>query len=176
MRMPEARNNSKGKHMSSDYRVRYKNGEVEIEVQSADKEYVGMMIEKLLQPYGATSIATNSGARARKATKKALTKASEGGISEANIDAVKVANMVNEADNLAVIEKHILKNTSRIAKVILAFHFAHACGFKQLSSGDVVKITDELGVKVEKSSASHIDISKNVLGGWGATKRGENAV
>lgn len=161
--------------MSSEYRVRYKKGETEIEVQSADQEYVSMMIDKLLvmtpKHHEPALPPATSGSRARRAPKKTRDEASVGADSETNVDAATVANRVNEADNHAVIEKHILNKASRLAKVLLAFHFAHECGYEQLTSGDVEKITDELGVKVEQSSASHCISDNRKLFSAGAARR-----
>jgi hypothetical protein len=41
--------------MSNNYRVHYKKGDIEIEIESSDKDYVDQMLQKLLSPQASQS-------------------------------------------------------------------------------------------------------------------------
>ena len=158
--------------MSVDYRVRYKKGDIEVEVQSSDKGYVDGMIDKLLSmashthPPGKDRVGNFRKRRAGR--ESADSREAQGG---EGIDAAAVKNKVHEARDVGKIEESILKKSSRLAKILLAFHFAHECGYEEITSGDVEKITDALGVKISQSSASQCIAEKRKLFSFGKTRR-----
>ena len=162
--------------MSTEYRVRYKKGDTEIEIQSGEKEYVNSMFDKLMtmisRHHELPAIVRRTTSQ-RSRPKVQSGNAGSDATQDTTVDAADIANKVNEADNHTKIVQHILNKPKRLPKVLLAFHFAHECGFDQLTSGDVEKITDELGVKVEHTSASHcISDNRRFFSAGAARRRG----
>ena len=137
--------------MSPDFRVRYKKGDIEIEIQATDKAYVNSMLDRLLMISTESRVSPPPKQQHRIPSSGAKGRTPD----DTNVDAVRVSNAINDTENHAQIEKNILNKGNRLNKILMAFHFAHDCGYKELTTGDVEKITDQVGIKISKSSASH---------------------
>ncbi len=151
--------------MSNDYRVRYKKGDLEIEVQSTDKAYVDSTLEKLMEAVpksGDVSSKQKRNEGRKTKTKRTRKTANASGDLEpqSTVDAAQVVNAINDSEDHQQIEEHILNKRSQLPRVLLAFKFAHECGVDALTTGDVERITDQAGVKIHVTAVSHC-ISKN---------------
>ncbi len=148
--------------MGNEYRVKYKKGDLEIEIQSTDKNYVDTTLTRLLDkvPTPRTKEPESKGKSGTGATKPRMHAKRKGKVDGTNegqseIDVARIVNAVNDSEDHGNIETHVLNKRGQIGRVLLAFRFAHDCGFEELTTGDVEKITDQLGVKLHVSAVSH---------------------
>ncbi len=142
----------------SSYRVHYKKGDVEIEVESTDKDYVGQMLQKFLPPQ-APKIPAGKPAKQKGKPPKIGRRHPQGKEAVANeeetmIDYAAVANAVHESDKTEDIQKNILNKRDNLGRILLSFHFAHEAGNEYLTTGDVEKITDQLRIKISQPNVS----------------------
>lgn len=145
----------------SNYRLHYKKGEVEIQLESTDQKYVDETFDKLLTMSGLVKGKVEAGARVETPVEKSQEQNNDSpstvnrGEADSVIDIAAIANMVHESDKYADIEKNILHTRSILARILLVFHFAHAAGYNTISTGDVERITDQLGVKIGTANVSN---------------------
>jgi hypothetical protein len=141
--------------MSNNYRVHYKKGDTEIEVESTDKNYIDAMLAKLieLQPKVHVPGPGKKKKQQRGAPVRATADAAEG--EELMIDVPTIVKNIHESDSFEQIEQNILNKKSQLGRVLLASYFAHQVGQEHLTTGDIEDITDELGVKIAQSNVSH---------------------
>jgi len=131
--------------MAGSYRVRYKRGDIEVEVESTDKNYVAQKLEELL------NLRTGAPTPVKQAKPKPSSQPATPSPATADeeLDVAVLVTAIHEDPNFDSIEKHILEKRSIDARVLLCFEFAHRVGYLQMSTGDVERVTDELGVKIE---------------------------
>lgn len=135
------------------YRVHYKKGDFEVEVESTDRSYVDQMLQRFVSPPASTQIRERESPKGgRRQNKGKGTTATE---QETTVNSEAVASAVHESDRFGEIEKNVLNKRSALGKILVTFHFAHEKGYEYLTTGDVEKITDELGVKIASSNVSH---------------------
>lgn len=138
----------------SNYRVKYKKGEVEIEVESTDKAYVDKKLTELL----------SSSEEPRKPTpsKRSKTnKANDSGGGTGQVDVPAVVDAINDFDDHEKIEEHILKKPGQLPRIIMCLKFAASTlDSPLLTTGDIETITDQLGVKLFSRNAASA-IKKN---------------
>ena len=146
--------------MTQNYRVHYKKGDVTIEVESTDKDYVDVTLKKLIDLRQASSSSNNSSqsGSARGSSSKHKSKAGKltkdrGDTHEINISALVTA--IHEADNFSQIEEHVLNKSAQLPRVLLVLHFANELGAPSLTTGQISSVTDELGVKISPANVSH---------------------
>jgi hypothetical protein len=142
----------------SSYRVHYKKGDVEIEVESTDKDYVGRMLQKFLPPQASQTLLRKPPERKHKPLRTATGRRgirAAANEQETTINYAAVANAVHDSDKTEDIEKNILNKPGRLGRILLSFHFAHETGNEYLTTGDIEKITDQLEVKISQANVSH---------------------
>jgi hypothetical protein len=144
--------------MANIYRVRYKKGDVELDIESSDREYVD---RKLAEVWGVGG--TQRGASRGRSAKKEKTKASETGD---NLDAdLKVNDRVladiiasiNDAENYDSIAKRILDKTNRTARILLCYFFAHKHpSDPALTSTHVERLTGQLRIQIASPNVAKV--------------------
>jgi hypothetical protein len=149
--------NTTGGGMAGSYRVRYKNGDLEVEVESEDKAYVERMVDKLRS--GTLHAHQTTIPQAGKPISKTppenpspKRKPSKPG----SLDVAAICKVISESEAYPSIQTNILKTTNQLNKVLLAFVAADECGYKNISTGDVARITAELGKPLSQSNASKV--------------------
>ena len=142
----------------ANYRVHYKKGDVEIEVESTDKDYVDTMLKKLvtMEPTSSKSTKDQSSAKKGKGGKRPKTKSSKKVevSEESELDIPSLVAKIHDDDNFAAIEEHILNKHGQLQRVLLILFFAKEMGSEHLTSGQISAVTNELGVNLSQANVS----------------------
>ena len=130
------------------------NGTV-VEIEGSASE-----VKELLQYYG-TKPSTASSSSSRRRTKRRSEALDESRGSSASSDPTpnlaEIVNLVKTCDDAEKIEKTILDRSSQVDRTLLPLYIVHEHlnNSLGLSSGDINKITTDLGVPVSTPNASH---------------------
>lgn len=159
------------------YRVHYKKGDIEVEVESTDKDYVDQMLQKFLPPQGPQTLLRKPPERKHKplrtGDRQTRDKGAAANEQETTINYAAIANAVHESDKTEDIQKNILNKRNSLGRILTAFHFAHETGNEYLTTGDVEKITDQLGVKISQPNVSHcIAVNRKYFSAGRTRRRG----
>jgi hypothetical protein len=135
--------------MTDNYRIKYKSGEFEVEVESTDKSVV---LPSKVQPSKKTP-----------ALKKKPTSSTVTSNKETGVDIVKIINSINESEQHDIIKENILNKVKNLNKILLVFYFTNEAHGNNtyITTGNVEKITDQLGIKIEKTNIGK-NIKKNL--------------
>jgi len=111
-------------------------------------------VHKILKFYGGESKQTPKPSSAK--PKKAPAKKDKTKRGETSLDYAKIVNIVKDCDEAEQIEVQILDRTSQVNRTLLPLYIVHeyignAYG---LTSGEISKITTDLGVRVSQPHAS----------------------
>lgn len=138
--------------MSENYRVRYKSGEFEIEVESNEKNFVDSKLKELLQTT-LTVESKPSTTPKKKQTNNVSRKspAGENQNEENGLDILQIVNAINESDDNSKIDEQILQKSSQLNRVLLVLYFVleEYDNSTFCSTSEVDKITDQLGVRMK---------------------------
>jgi hypothetical protein len=149
--------------MSNNYRVHYKRGDLEIEVEATDKNYVDQMLHKLVtsSPEPPEPPKKRNGKGRHKDQLREERQPAQGQTEQdTSVNVTEVVARINDSDDYGQIENNILNKSRVLPRVLLAFHFAHENGSDFITTGDVEAITDQLRIKIAKQNVSHC-ISEN---------------
>jgi hypothetical protein len=144
--------------MSEVFRLRFKSGDFEVEVESSQQSYTDAKFRELLElELGKTnppeSAKTPNPRLASKTSRRktAVNLPVDG--SQDNSSDVIVAEIVDSIKNspdFPAIEKNILKQKARIPRMLLCYYFAYKhAGDLALTNRDIESITDKLRVRIE---------------------------
>ena len=140
--------------MTNSYRVRYKNGDLEIEVESSDKSYVDSKLSELIGKDVKPVVKQHGKPKPTKPAKRKAEKA-VGKDEERSVDIPTLVDAINESDNHGKIEENILNKSSRLGRIILCLYYANeVLESPFLTTGDIEKITNQLGIKLSSQNAS----------------------
>ncbi len=118
-----------------------------------------------------TELGSGKVAKARPAKSAAVDSA------DTNPDTVlRIVNKVGDCDEATAIEKHVLNTRGSEGRVLLAFYIAHKY-FKNawLTSGDVGKVTADLGIKIDKKNVSNYLVTyRKYLESGAVRKKGQS--
>ena len=125
-------------------------------------------IKDLLDHYGGTNPSRTGTRKATPSRKKAPKKTSPPS-NDDKVDLAMIVNQIKNSDEAEAIEEHILDQKSQLNRVLLPLYIVHeqmgnAFG---LTSGDINKISIELGVPIKIQNVSSTlsgDGSKYVMG------------
>lgn len=125
-------------------------------------------VQKLLQFYGGKSAHSDF----KEPTKSGLEKAA---IKESSVDLAKIVNLAKDCEEADKIETQILDRSSQVDRTLLPLYVVHehlnsAFG---LTSGEISKITANLGIPISQSNVSHTlsgTASRYVIGDTVKTK------
>src|ERR1051325_6178251 len=114
--------------MSEIYRVRYKRGDIELDIESSDKEYID---KKLAEIQSSTVAVATANVRAQrgnrsKGSTKTITSVDESLSVQAH-DSMLAAIIatINDAEDYDVLAKRVLDQSDRTARILMCFYFAH---------------------------------------------------
>jgi len=142
--------------MSNNYRVHYRKGELDIEVESTDKNYVDSKVAELLASSSRSSYPQKIESAGPPLSRVRKEKpASEGESAKPEIDVAGVVAKIQDSDKTESIEKNILNKAGRLPRILLVFQFAHEHRIDFLTTGDIEDITDQLGTKISQSNVAH---------------------
>ena len=139
--------------MGNNYRVHYRKGDIEIEVESTDKDYVDQMLAKLLASHPVTVAEPKPRRSSHNSTKKSASTEAESP-EAVKVDVAGIVARIQDADNFADIEKNILNKPAQLPRVLLVSQYADDNGHDSITTGDIEAITDQLGMKITQPNAS----------------------
>jgi hypothetical protein len=142
--------------MAGSYKVRYRKGDLEIEVESNDRTYVEAMVASLRSDPSDAPLNTAGKADFKNLNEGARPEAAKPGA----IDIAAICKAIKGSEDYPAIQQNILTTTNQLGRVLLSFVAARDVGYKSISTGDVAKITAGLGVSLSQSNASKV-IAKN---------------
>lgn len=126
-------------------------------------------IARLAQLYSSP----NNGPRAATAARQSNEDVANG---SDDIDIPELVGLIKDCDDAELIEQRVLNQRSALNRVLLPLYIAHkhVSEMLGLTSGDIEKITDQLGVKVSVSNASGIlsNQAKSYVTGDAVRKKG----
>lgn len=139
--------------MDKNYRVHYKKGDFEVEVESTDKDYVDDTLKRLIdQDIPPTSV--TQGIEPLKGDAAPSSEPAEQDTAQ-TLDVSMLVNSIHESGDYPVIEEHIINKRKRLPRILMVLHFAHQYGIDYLTTADVEEITDQLRIKISKEHVSH---------------------
>lgn len=145
--------------MANIYRVRYKKGDVELDIESSDKEYVDRKLAELCQVED-TQNRVNNGERTRRKEKtreRDDTSGSDGNARVADSVLADIVASVSDADNYEDIGKYVLDRPNRTARILMCYYFAHKHPTDPaLTSTNVERITKQLGIGIAAPNVAKV--------------------
>jgi hypothetical protein len=142
--------------MKEIYRVRYKRGDVEIDIESSDKDYID---NKLAEVQSFTPSVANETVKSRGRRKKSSPQGAQSGHADHVSDSVlaQIIASINDAENYDEIAKKVLDRSDRTARILLCYYFAERHPTKPaLTTTDVERITSQLGVKIAQPNVAKV--------------------
>jgi hypothetical protein len=149
--------------MADNYRVRYRQGDVEIEVESSEKDYVDAKFQELLKldsieltaPVGGEVAAKQVIRAARKPRSATVKIPSATHDEDASVEVTAIIDAIHQAEKFPEIETNVLKKRDQLGRILLCFYFAYT-QFNQaaLSAKQVEEITDRLGNQIKDTNVS----------------------
>jgi hypothetical protein len=135
--------------------VRYRSGDFEIEVSSPDKAFVDAKLAELLKkPAPAERERTLEERKPTRKPSRSSTKAPAPSSTGRELDVPALVERINEADNHAQLEAHVLNKRDALPRVMLCLHEVRKDSSPYLSTGDIEKITNQLGVRIFSENAA----------------------
>jgi len=144
-----------GERELSNYRVKYRNGELEIEVESTDKAYVDKKLAELLESRSEPAKQTPE---KKPPHRKSAGKSKSSGStpeSSTHVDVPAIVEAINDSDDHDAIDKHILSKSGQLPRIIMCLEFAASTlDSPYLTTGNIQTITDQLGTKIKSQNAA----------------------
>ncbi|MEP1306241.1 MAG: hypothetical protein ABJK11_13900 [Balneola sp.] len=150
--------------MAENYRIKYKSGDFEIEIESTDKSFVETKLTELTNDIPKT-VKTNPPKKVKAekttvATVKSQPKSvaeTESADDENGIDVVKIVNAIYDAENHDIVEEKILKKSNQLNRILMVFAFVNKVydHNTSITTGDIENITDQLGVRIKRPNAAN---------------------
>jgi hypothetical protein len=143
------------------FRVRYKLGDFEVEVESSQQAYVDTKLQELLKeasvlPKPPSAVLGKAKTVSHAPNRAKTVPISEEPINDSSEDIIKavVDGIRNSPDSLAI-EKNILKKSDRLARLLMCYYFAYKhAGDASLTNKDVEAITDKLRIKIAEPNVA----------------------
>ena len=140
----------------SKYRVRYKKGDFEVEIESSEKEYVDSKLTELLD--STLDAKAPKDVKKKKASKRKpkISREDQESKSESddNVDILSLVEAINGSEDRDSIETNILEKSNALNRIILCLKFAELIqDSPYLSTGHIQAITDQLNVKITSQNA-----------------------
>lgn len=144
--------------MNSNYRVKYKNGSFEVEIESSDKSYVDSKLAEFIAMEESERNQNGKQVSNSKQTKRKGTKATaqNSGVpdSKDNVDVAKIVAAINDDDEYDKIEEHILNKSGQLPRIIMCLYHAESADQSPITTGSIQTITDQLGIKITNANAA----------------------
>lgn len=144
----------------SNYRIKYKKGDFELEIESTEKDYVDSMFKELLESKIEPQPAVKKKTPARK-PKPATPKVNGGAESADKVDIPVLIEAINDSDDHDAIDENIISKSAQLPRIIMCLKFAESTlESPYLSTGHIQTITDQLGIRIKSQNAA-TTIKKN---------------
>jgi hypothetical protein len=137
--------------MKGIYRVKCRKGDFEVEVESSEKAFVSQILRQVDPP-----ILLNAAREKDEKIPPAPKTAKESHKRTSGIDVEAICATIKNSENQTRIHENILNQTNQLGRVLLAFQFCHQAGHTSISTGDVQRITDNLGIRVSSSNVAKV--------------------
>jgi len=143
--------------MENLFKVKIRNGEFEIEIESSNKEYISDMLEKYYVPVqNIGKEKTTSPAKPLKSTTPTSPKIqNKDNEKESTLDVAKLVGDIKDSEEYDMIEKYVLDKHDQLHKIMMCIYFSKKlASLEYITTGQIETITNEFGVKVKQSNAS----------------------
>ena len=142
------------------YRVRYKRGDVELDIESSDKDYIDKKLTEIQSSSAEVPAEATRSQRRGRGKKSPTTAASQGQAGSGQIDDSLLAQIIasiNDADDYEAIGKRVLDRSDRTARILMCYYFAHRhSSDPALTTGEIERVTSQLGVKIAKANVAKV--------------------
>ena len=148
--------------MADNYRIKYKAGDFEVEIESTDKSFVETKLNELIKEASIPKTKAPKKTTTRKGSPSTPKASRNTDNDESSVDIMTIVNTINETDYHDQIEEKILKKVNQLNRILLVFYFVHKLysSSTTITTGDIEKITDQLGVKIKYQNVAK-NIKKN---------------
>jgi hypothetical protein len=159
--------------MANNYRIKYKTGDFEIEVESSDKSFVESKLKELIGEDRVANVKPGKSV-AKKITPIKRVESGQDNSNEDGIDINEIVNSINDSDKHSAIEQKILKKSNRLNRILLILYFTNKIyGSVAITTGEIEKITDQLGIKISSANvASAIKVDLKYFAADSVRKKG----
>jgi hypothetical protein len=141
------------------YRVRYKHGDVELDIESSDREYIDKKLAEMqisnTGPPGRGVASQRRSRRDRSAATNGKIGTDDGQVSDLVL--AQIIASVNDADNYEDIAKYVLDRADRTGRILMCYYFAHQqISDPAMTTSDVERITSQLGVRIAQPNVAKV--------------------
>jgi hypothetical protein len=141
------------------YRVRYKKGDVELDIESSDREYVDRKLAELWK-VEETQNHVKNGERSRRKEKtreRDDKSGSDGNTRVTDSVLAEIVASVSDANNYEDIGKYVLDRPNRTARILMCYYFAHKHPRDPaLTSTNVELITKQLRIGIAAPNVAKV--------------------
>ena len=146
--------------MVTNYRVRLKKGEQEIEIESTDKNYVDSKLNELLPKFSQIIEKSTTSKPGKKKTDKP--EMGKDLSVDSKFNANTLVERIHEFKNYSDVETNIINKKDMLSKIMMCMYFAKDLfDPPHLTTGQVEAITDQIGIRIAMSNVGH-KIKKNM--------------
>lgn len=139
----------------SNYRIKYKKGDFEIEIESTEKNYVDEKIKEMLEASPKQEVKSIKKKAVKKSPGSSSQRSKGDSDSEPQINIPAIVEAINDYDDHEAVDKHILSKSAQLPRIIMCLKFAdEALDSPYLTTGNIQTITDQLGVKIKSQNAA----------------------
>jgi hypothetical protein len=141
------------------YRVKYKRGDVELDIESSDKDYIDQKLAEMgvsgPETPGKNGDSERRSHRKKSAPTSGQIRADDGQVADAVL--AQIIASVNDADNYDHIARCVLDRADRTARILMCYYFAHQHQTDPaMTTTDVERITSQLGVKIAQPNVAKV--------------------
>lgn len=154
--------------MENNHRVKIKKGDLEIEIESSDKNYLNEKLKELLDHqfhFKPSSENIDNGSKPHKGKKSTSKASSKNNSTSSNDDSIDISGLfefIKDQEEYEQVEKKILNNRDRLPKTLMCFYYAEKfLDSPFIRTGHVETLTDQFGAKIRQPNIS-LTIKKNL--------------
>lgn len=140
--------------MASNYRVRLKRGDHEIEIESSDKDYVDSKLKEFLAEL--PTIESKPTPPKPEIKKVKRTKVEKEVSAEPALDVAGFVANIKDSQIYSKVEKNIIDKRDMLPRIMMCMHFASEFSEDPyLTTGQIEAITDQLSIKIGMANAAN---------------------
>lgn len=138
--------------MGNTFRVRYRSGDFEIEVESSEKAYVDSKLEEFLKDTKKkTSDQIKPKVKKNQPRQKNVSPKSEG--QKEGIDVMGLVAHIKDSDDYDELQKNIIDKRDMLPRIIMCLKYAaDFLDSPHLTTGQIEQLTDQLGIKMQMAN------------------------
>ena len=145
--------------MSDLYRVRYRYGDLEVEVESTDKKYVDDKLDSLVKlkpstpPPSPKKPKKPPKAKPNQSSSSQTVKSGE----EPTVDIMGLIGFIKDSDEYPQIEEKVLNKKGQLPRIMMVLYFNNDFSDDaHLTTGQIETITDQLGVRIQSQNGGKV--------------------